>query len=253
MQMCLRQECRMPFPTVHAPRHFWKLALFGTSLLTLMLCRTALAQLVPTPLVRFAELDIEQARLDAFRKAARENAEASLLEPGILAFHAAAEKDNPGHVRVLEMYVDAQAYRAHVQTPHFQKFRAETDAMVLRRELHEVVPVRLAAKASLNRQPLVRVAELTIDPAQLHAYKDAVTEEIATSIRIEPGVLGIYAVALKEQPTQLRFFEIYADDAAYREHIDSPHFKKYIEATKSMIASRKLMEAEPIILGLPSR
>jgi quinol monooxygenase YgiN len=140
-----------------------------------------------------------------------------------------------------------------VQTPHFQEFRAETDAMMLRRELHEVVPVRLGAKASLSGQPLVRVAELTIDPAQLQAYKDAVTEEIDTSIRIEPGVLAIYAVALKEQPAQLRFFEIYADDAAYRLHIDSPHFKKYVEVTKSMIVSRKLMEAQPIALGLTSR
>jgi hypothetical protein len=59
--------------------------------------------------------------------------------------------------------------------------------MMLRRELHEVVPVRLGAKASLSGQPLMRVAELTIDPAQLQAYKDAVTEEIDTSIRIEPG------------------------------------------------------------------
>jgi quinol monooxygenase YgiN len=243
----------MPFPTIRAPRHFWKLALFGTPLLTLALSETALAQPISTPLVRFAELDVDKTRLDDFRKAARENAEASMLEPGVLAFHAAAEKDNPGRVRVFEMYVDAQAYRAHVQTPHFQKFRAETDAMMLRRELHEVVPVRLGAKESLSGQPLVRVAELTIDPAQLEAYKDAVTEEIDTSIRIEPGVLGIYAVALKEQPTQLRFFEIYADDAAYRQHIDSPHFKKYVETTKSMIASRKLIEAQPVALGLSSR
>ncbi|MDQ0569950.1 quinol monooxygenase YgiN [Variovorax paradoxus] len=241
----------MPFPSIHPARHFWKLTLFGTSLL--MLCQTTLAQPVLTPLVRFAELEIDQARLDDFGKAARQNAEASLLEPGILAFHTAAEKDNPGRVRVLEIYVDAQAYRTHVQTPHFQKFRAETEAMILRRELHEVVPVRFGAKASLSGQPLVRVAELTIDPAQLQAYKDAVMEEIDTSVRTEPGVLGIYAVALKEQPIQLRFFEIYADDAAYRQHIESPHFKKYVETTKSMIASRKLMEAQPIALTLPSR
>jgi quinol monooxygenase YgiN len=109
----------MPFPTIRAPRHFWKLALFGTPLLTLALSETALAQPISTPLVRFAELDVDKTRLDDFRKAARENAEASMLEPGVLAFHAAAEKDNPGRVRVFEMYVDAQAYRAHVQTSHF--------------------------------------------------------------------------------------------------------------------------------------
>jgi quinol monooxygenase YgiN/uncharacterized protein (DUF1330 family) len=243
----------MLFSTIHVPRRLWKLALVGTSLLTLALCRPALAQPPsPTPFVRFAELDVDNARLEEFRKAALENGEATLrLEPGVLAFHAVAEKGNPGRVRVFEMYVDAQAYQAHVQTSHFQKFRAQTDTMMLRRELHEAVPVRLGAKKSLpSRPPHVRVAELTIDPAQLQAYKDAVSEEIDISIRVEPGVLGIYAFALKEQPAQLRFVEIYADEAAYRQHIDSPHFKKYVEATKSMITSRTLLEAEPVFLGL---
>jgi quinol monooxygenase YgiN/uncharacterized protein (DUF1330 family) len=243
----------MLFSTIHMPRRLWKLALVGTSLLTLALCRTALAQPPgPTPFVRFAELEIDNTRLEEFHKAALENGEATLrLEPGVLAFHAVAEKGNPGRVRVFEMYVDAQAYQAHVQTPHFQKFRAQTDTMMLRRELHEALPVRLDAKKSLPSRPHVRIAELTIDPAQLQAYKDAVSEEIDTSIRVEPGVLGIYSFALKEQPTQLRFVEIYADETTYRQHIDSPHFKKYVEATKSMITSRTLLEAEPIFLGLP--
>lgn len=247
----LRQEFGMLFSTIHMPLRLWVLALVGTLLLTLALCRTALAQPASTPLVRFAELDIDKSRLEDFHKAARENAEATMLEPGVLAFHAVAEKGNPGRVRVFEMYVDAQAYQTHVQTPHFQKFRGATNTMMLRRELHEAVPVRLGAKKSLPSRAHVRVAELTIDPAQLQAYKDAVSEEIDTSIRVEPGVLGIYAFALKEQPAQLRFVEIYADEAAYRQHIDSPHFKKYVQATRSMITSRTLLEAEPIFLGLP--
>lgn len=38
-----------------------------------------------------------------------------------------------------------------------------------------------------------RVAELEIDPAQLERYTAAVREEMETSVRIEPGVLAIYA------------------------------------------------------------
>ncbi len=105
------------------------------------------------------------------------------------------------------------------------------------------------ATAEPAATPLVRIAELEIDPAQLEAYKAAVTEEIETSIRVEPGVLAIYSVALKGEPGQFRFFEIYADEDAYKRHIDSPHFKKYVAATKSMIRSRKLIETEPVYLG----
>src|SRR6187399_2282335 len=46
------------------------------------------------------------------------------------------------------------------------------------------------------QEPLVRIAELEIDAAHLANYKAAVTEEIETSLRVEPGVLAIYSVAL---------------------------------------------------------
>jgi len=105
------------------------------------------------------------------------------------------------------------------------------------------------ARAQQAQGPLVRMAELEIDPAQVDSYKAAVTEEIETSIRAEPGVLAIYSVAVKDNPTQLRFFEIYADEGAYKRHLESPHFKKYVDITRPMIKSRNLIEAVPIILG----
>ncbi len=59
-----------------------------------------------------------------------------------------------------------------------------------------------AAQASPER--LVRIAELEIDPGQLEAYKHALREEIEASIRIEAGVLTLYAVSVKRpaQPDQ---------------------------------------------------
>ena len=85
-----------------------------------------------------------------------------------------------------------------------------------------------AAAAEEPHMPFVRMAELEIDPAQLEGYKAAVKEEMDTSVRLEPGVLAIYAVAEAGQPTRLRFFEIYADETAYKAHIGSAHFRKYL-------------------------
>jgi quinol monooxygenase YgiN/phenylpyruvate tautomerase PptA (4-oxalocrotonate tautomerase family) len=94
--------------------------------------------------------------------------------------------------------------------------------------------------------PFVRVAELEIDPAQLDAYTAAVREEMETSVRVEPGVLSIHCVAEKDSPARLRFFEMYADEAAYKAHIESAHFKKYVLTTKAMIVSRKLIDVVPV-------
>lgn len=98
-------------------------------------------------------------------------------------------------------------------------------------------------------EQIVRIAQLVIDPAQLAAYQVAVKEEMADSVRLEPGVLAIYSVAEKEQPNRLHFFEIYADEAAYRSHIASPHFQRYLKTTQSMIQSKVLIEAEPVQLS----
>ena len=102
-------------------------------------------------------------------------------------------------------------------------------------------------------RPIVRIAELEIDAAQLDAYKLALKEEIETSIRVEPGVLTLYAVSLKEHPEQIRLFEMYKDAASYESHLKSSHFKAYKVRTQSMVDDLRLIETEPILLGSKAR
>ena len=59
-------------------------------------------------------------------------------------------------------------------------------------------------KAMTNPTPVVRLAELQIDPAQLDAYLALLREEIEASVRLEPGVLTLNAVALKDAPDHIR-------------------------------------------------
>jgi quinol monooxygenase YgiN len=112
-----------------------------------------------------------------------------------------------------------------------------------------VLGIVIAAGARTMEQPLVRIAELEIDAGQVAAYTDALKEEIVTSIRVEPGVLTLYAVSVKDQPSQIRIFETYKDQAAYESHLQTPHFKKYKAETQGMVKSLKLIETEPILLG----
>jgi quinol monooxygenase YgiN len=106
-----------------------------------------------------------------------------------------------------------------------------------------------ASGANTMEHPVVRIAELEIDAGQVSAYREALKEEIATSIRVEAGVLTLYAVSVKDQPNQIRIFETYKDQAAYESHLQTPHFKKYKAETQGMVKSLKLIETEPILLG----
>jgi hypothetical protein len=54
----------------------------------------------------------------------------------------------------------------------------------------------------------------------LESYKAAVKETTEASVRVESGVMAIYAVAEKDIQSRLRFFEMHADEAAYKAQRD---------------------------------
>jgi quinol monooxygenase YgiN len=107
-----------------------------------------------------------------------------------------------------------------------------------------------SACAQAAREPYVRVAEIEIDPAQMEAYTTALKEQVETALRLESGVLALYSVADKEIPAHVIVFEIYADAAAYNEHLNTAHFKKYQIATQDIVKSLKLRETVPILLAV---
>lgn len=96
--------------------------------------------------------------------------------------------------------------------------------------------------------PLVRMAELEIDPARLDEYEALLAEEVEASVRLEPGVLALHAVALADNPAQIRILEIYADQAAYEAHLQTSHFLKYKTGTADMVRSLRLIETDPVAL-----
>ena len=98
-------------------------------------------------------------------------------------------------------------------------------------------------------QRVVRIAELEIVPSQLEAYKALLAEEITASIEREPGVLMLHAVSIKTAPHHIRLLEVYASQAAYEAHIQTPHFLKYKTATAAMVADLRLIDVDPILLA----
>jgi quinol monooxygenase YgiN len=97
-------------------------------------------------------------------------------------------------------------------------------------------------------EPVVRIAEIELDPRQITAYKALLSEEIEAAVRIEPGVVFLYALAVKGSPDKIRVIEGYADQAAYEAHLNTPHFLKYKEESAGMVRALRLLETDPIIL-----
>lgn len=98
-------------------------------------------------------------------------------------------------------------------------------------------------------QRMVRLAELEIDPDQLDAYSAFLTEEIATSVEREAGVLMLHAWARQDAPHRISILEVYASKAAYDAHILTPHFLKYKTGTAGMVTNLRLIDVDPILLS----
>jgi quinol monooxygenase YgiN len=69
------------------------------------------------------------------------------LEPGVLMLHSVSIADNPTQVRLLEVYASRSAYEAHLNAPHFIKYKTSTAKMVQSLRLIESTPILLCAKS----------------------------------------------------------------------------------------------------------
>src|SRR5437764_13236942 len=93
----------------------------------------------------------------------------------------------------------------------------------------------------------IQIAEIVVNPAQLDSYKSAVAEQIEAAIRLEQGVLALYSVSNKDDPTRITVFEIYRDREAYLAHLQAPHFLRYKASVEKMVKSLKLIPVDPVM------
>jgi 4-carboxymuconolactone decarboxylase len=104
--------------------------------------------------------------------------------------------------------------------------------------------------AENKNEHIVRLSKLEIAPEKLEQYKAALKEEIEASVRIEPGVLTLYAVFEKCSPNKLTILEIYENRQAYESHVKTPHFLKYKLGTLEMVTNLELVDGDPLIPNL---
>ena len=99
-----------------------------------------------------------------------------------------------------------------------------------------------------NTGRYMRIARIVVDSAQLKEYYAALREGMEMAVRREPGVLNLWAVADKNNPSHITVFEIYADMEAYHAHTQTAHFRKYKATVQNMVKSLELVDVDPVAL-----
>jgi quinol monooxygenase YgiN len=126
--------------------------------------------------------------------------------------------------------------------------QSQSPARMLCRLFFLAIPLCLSLRPGLAQaqemQMMIRMSEIEIHAKHLAQYKEILKEETEASVRLEPGVIAIFPMYQREDATQVRILEVYADRAAYEAHLKTPHFQKYKTATLPMVRSLKLVDMD---------
>jgi len=97
-----------------------------------------------------------------------------------------------------------------------------------------------------QNEMIIRLTEIEIDSNFVKEYIEILKEEANASVALEPGVISIFPMFQKDNPTQIRILEIYANKEAYESHLKTPHFQKYKTTTLKMVKALRLIDMSAI-------
>jgi len=201
------------------------------------------------PVFNIFEFIIKQDKDNAYDSLAEKNITASVTsESGTLAMYSAKKKINPSVVYVFEIYADSDAYGKHLNSPSYKEFLRNSPDIIetSQKRRIDVVPQFLADKKIVQSDNTINnfvIVDVKSEFGQ--AFRHVVLPEMAQSIKLEEGVLAMYAAIDKANPNRWYFYEIYASEDAYQAHRMTPHFKKYIEQTAEMTTYKEAIAIKP--------
>lgn len=145
MRLSVHKTTGRPLPNL--PRLFAALVIVA-----LLICSFGTATMAQDKkqMVRLAKIQVDPSQLEKYNAALKEQMTTAIrVEPGVLTYYAVADKSDPAHITILEIYADTVAYKAHITTPHFKKYKDTVKDMVKSLELVDVTLVGVAKKPGM--------------------------------------------------------------------------------------------------------
>ncbi|WGE83657.1 putative quinol monooxygenase [Actinobacillus equuli] len=98
-------------------------------------------------LINLAEVSVKPAQNEDFKAIVLDEMQQSMAkENGVILMYAATLKDQPNEWRFFEIYANKTAYQQHRNTPHFQAYLKQTQAVIERKNVTALVGKTLVSK-----------------------------------------------------------------------------------------------------------
>lgn len=85
---------------------------------------------------RIAKIKVDVNKLEQYKIVLKEQMNIAIkMEPGVLSYTVVADKNDSSLITIMEVYANMEAYKSHILTPHFKKYKEIVKNMVLSLEL----------------------------------------------------------------------------------------------------------------------
>lgn len=121
------------------------LALLRSLFVVVALTGVTIAQ-TPPFVATVVEIEVKPEELDKFLAALRDNAAATIKEPGCRRYDFMQLASAPTQVWIYEVYENAAAVEAHRSADHFKKYAAATKDLVIKRQSRPMVGIASQSK-----------------------------------------------------------------------------------------------------------
>ena len=219
-------------------------------LICMLISSPVLAKNPDTPVMNIFEISIRPDRDRHFDEVARQTISASVDdEAGTLAMYALKHSDNARQAYMVELYENDSAYRKHLDAEPYKAFAARAPDIIEQKQKITLTPQFLGDKRIVQSERTINnLVVVEVKPEFQAAFKNIVFPEMVESLRVEKGVLAMYAATDMKNIHRWYFYEIYASDEDYQLHRQTPHFKDYLTQTAHMCASKEMIPVKPVFL-----
>ncbi|OOJ05707.1 putative quinol monooxygenase [Escherichia coli] len=202
------------------------------------------------PEMNIFELGIRPDRDNDFADVARQTISASVdHEAGTLAMYALQRSDNSGQAFMFELYENERAYRKHLNAAPYKAFAARAPDIIDRKKKITLEPQFLGDKHIIpNERTINNLVIVEVKPEFQSEFRNIVLPEMVESLKVEKGVLAMYAGTDSETPKRWYFYEIYASEEDYQLHRQTLHFLDYLRQTAHMSARKDATPVKPVFL-----
>lgn len=154
------------------------------------------------PVFSIFELGIQQGKTATYEEMAKKNITASIAdEAGTLGMYSIRQKANVNIAYMVEIYADNDAYKKHLESPQYKAFIQNTPDIIETNHKRKIdtVPQFLGDKKVVQNDATINnFVIVDVKPEFSQAFKDIVLPEMMESLKVEDGVLAMYAATDKE-------------------------------------------------------